>query len=72
MENKEKRPDILLVPPITSPYFVDNRKDFLPVGLLTLVSSLRENQFTADIYKPTILLLEENDYLGCAEDILKN
>ena len=72
MENKEKKPDILLVPPITSPYFVDNRKDFLPVGLLTLVSSLRENQFTADIYKPTILLLEENDYLGCAEDILKN
>ena len=72
MENKEKKPDILLVPPVTSPYFVDNRKDFLPVGLLTLVSSLRENQYTADIYKPTILLLEENDYLDCAEDILKN
>ncbi len=72
MENKEKRPDILLVPPITSPYFVDNRKDFLPVGLLALVSSLRENQFTADIYKPTILLLDENDYLCCVEDILKN
>ena len=72
MENKEKKPDILLVPPITSPYFVDNRKDFLPVGLLTLVSSLRENQFTSEIYKPTILLLNENDYLSCAEDILKN
>ena len=72
MENKEKKPDILLVPPITSPYFVDNRKDFLPVGLLTLVSSLRENRFTADIYKPTILLLNKNDYLNCAEDILKN
>lgn len=72
MENKEKKPDILLIPPITSPYFVDNRKDFLPVGLLTLVSSLRENKFTADIYKPTILLLDENDYLGCAEDILKS
>ena len=72
MENKEKKPDILFIPPITSPYFVDNRKDFLPVGLLTLFSSLREYHFTADIYKPTILLLEENDYLKCAEDILKN
>ncbi len=72
MENKKKRPDIFLVPPITSPYFVDNRKDFLPVGLLTLVSSLRENQFTSEIYKPTILLLDEKNYLGCAEDILKN
>lgn len=72
MENKEKSPDILLVPPVISPYFVDNRKDFLPVGLLTLVSSLSENRFTADIYKPTILLLDENDYLGCAEDILKS
>ncbi|NQU81752.1 MAG: radical SAM protein [Bacteroidetes bacterium] len=72
MEKKEKRPDILLVPPITSPYFVDNRKDFLPVGLLTLVSCLRESSFTSDIYKPTILLQNENDYFSCAEDILKN
>lgn len=72
MENNEKKPDILLVPPITNPYFVENRKDFIPVGLLTLVSSLRENNFTSDIYKPTILLMNENDYLSCAEDIIKN
>ena len=71
MENKEKKPDILLIPPITSPYFVEDRKDFLPVGLLTLVSSLRENQFTSEIYNPTILLLDENDYINCAKDILK-
>jgi len=63
--------DILLIPPVSNPVFRDAVSDFIPVGLLVLVSSLQKNGLQADIYQPDLVMLDESDYQKVALEYLK-
>jgi len=62
--------DILLIPPALNPVVFTDFKDFIPVGLLALLSSLSEAGYKADIYKPGKTLLSAKDYKSVAEEIV--
>jgi radical SAM superfamily enzyme YgiQ (UPF0313 family) len=62
--------DLILIPPITNPILIDQRKNFIPVGLLVLVANLSHNGYSASIYRPTIKILENQDINKVCKDIL--
>lgn len=62
--------DLLFIPPITNPVFEEQAQNFIPVGLLALLASLKENGFNAKVYQPKILLIGESDCKKVSEDIL--
>ena len=63
---------ILLVPPVINPVSTDQAVDFIPVGLLVLLSTLGQSGFRATIYKPEMLIANDRDLLKVAEDILSH
>lgn len=70
MNTTEKQIDLLFVPPITNPVFIEQVENFIPVGLLALLASLDNCGFHGEIYQPKIVILEELDIQKVAEDIL--
>ena len=61
---------ILLVPPVINPISTDQAANFIPVGLLVLLSTLEQAGIRAAIYKPEILIGKDQDLPKVAEDIL--
>jgi radical SAM superfamily enzyme YgiQ (UPF0313 family) len=61
--------DILLIPPVLNPVLFTDFTNFVPVGLLALLSSLSEAGYIADIYKPRKTLLSAKDYQFVAKNI---
>jgi radical SAM superfamily enzyme YgiQ (UPF0313 family) len=66
----KKYPDILIIPPVTNPVLKDQSVNFIPVGLLVLLGSLKKEYFRADIFRPCRILAESNDYKITANEIL--
>lgn len=62
--------DILLIPPALNPVLFTDFTDFIPVGLLALLSGLSEAGYRGDIYKPGKTLLSSKDYRFVAEEIV--
>jgi radical SAM superfamily enzyme YgiQ (UPF0313 family) len=62
--------DILLIPPALNPVLFTDFTNFIPVGLLALLSSLSEAGYKADIYRPRKTLLSSKDYRFVAEEII--
>lgn len=69
MYSGRKDIDILLIPPVLNPVLFTDFTNFVPVGLLALLSSLSEAGYTADIYKPRKTLLSSDDYQFVANEI---
>jgi len=63
---------ILLIPPVINPVSTDQAVDFIPVGLLVLLSTLGQSGFRAGIYKPEMLIANDRDLPKVAEDILSH
>ena len=61
---------ILLVPPIINPVSTDQAVNFIPVGLLVLLSTLEQSGLRSGIYKPEILIAKDRDLQMVATDIL--
>jgi radical SAM superfamily enzyme YgiQ (UPF0313 family) len=61
---------ILLIPPVINPISTDQAVNFIPVGLLVLLSTLKQAGFRSEIYTPQILIANDNDLPLVAEDIL--
>ena len=62
--------DILLIPPVINPISTDQADNFIPVGLLVLLSTLEQTGLKAEIYKPEILIAKDQDLPLVARDIL--
>jgi radical SAM superfamily enzyme YgiQ (UPF0313 family) len=62
--------DVILIPPLINSFFEVNSKNFVPLGLLTIVASLRKFGFNAEIYIPKQRIIYSNDYQSVAKDIL--
>jgi radical SAM superfamily enzyme YgiQ (UPF0313 family) len=61
---------ILLIPPVINPISSDHAENFIPVGLLVLLSTLEDAGFRSEIYTPQILIARDEDLARVAEDIL--
>ena len=61
---------ILLIPPVINPISSDQAVNFIPVGLLVLLSTLKQAGFRSEIYTPHILIAKDKDLALVAEDIL--
>ncbi len=61
---------ILLIPPVINPISSDQAVNFIPVGLLVLLSTLKQAGFRSEIYTPHILIANDKDLALVAEDIL--
>jgi radical SAM superfamily enzyme YgiQ (UPF0313 family) len=61
---------ILLIPPVINPISTDQAVNFIPVGLLVLLSTLARSGLRAEIYKPEILIAKDQDLTLVARDIL--
>jgi len=61
---------ILLVPPVINPISADQAVNFIPVGLLVLLSTLEQSGIKAAIYKPEIVIARDQDLPKVAEDML--
>lgn len=70
MYSVRKDIDILLIPPAINPVLFTDFTNFIPVGLLALLSSLSEAGYTAEIYKPCKTLISKKDYRFVAEEIV--
>ena len=70
MKLNKQAPDIVFIPPVTNPVLKADEEDFLPVGLLALISALNAHNFSSDIYKPSRILCNEQDYQKTASEIL--
>ena len=62
---------ILLIPPEINPFFKQNKDNFMPLGLLSLASVLRNNKYTPQIFKPRNRLVRVEDYKQTALDIAR-
>ena len=62
--------DILLIPPITNPIFTKDFEQFMPLGLLSLSSNLRNNKFSGIIYQPQRRAFKKEELLAIAKEIL--
>ncbi|WP_340113177.1 B12-binding domain-containing radical SAM protein [Maribellus mangrovi] len=60
-----------MIPPLINPIVKKREDDFVPLGLLTLASILRIKNEVA-IYEPKHRLIESEDYLTVARDILSH
>lgn len=67
---KHGAPDLILIPPITNPVLIDQRKNFMPVGLLVLLASLSDNGYNASIYRPALIITDDRDINKVCKDIL--
>jgi radical SAM superfamily enzyme YgiQ (UPF0313 family) len=61
---------ILLIPPVINPISTDQAVNFIPVGLLVLLSTLKDSGLRSEIYTPQILIARDQDIPLVAEDIL--
>ena len=60
---------VLFIPPVTSPVFTEDFAYPIPVGILSLVSSLRQGGFSADVYLPRGFLYSDGDHDSTAMEI---
>ncbi len=60
---------ILLIPPVINPISIDQAVNFIPVGLLVLLSTLARSGLRSEIYKPEILIAKDQDLPLVARDI---
>ena len=67
---KDSELHILLIPPVLNPVSTDQAVNFIPVGLLVLLSTLEQTGLRAAIYKPEILITRDQDLSDVAKDIL--
>jgi radical SAM superfamily enzyme YgiQ (UPF0313 family) len=67
---QDKDLHLLLIPPVINPISTDEAVDFMPVGLLVLLSTLAESGLKAEIYKPEILIVKDQDLQLVARHIL--
>ncbi len=72
MEQPSLTPDILFVPPITDPSLRDSSANFIPVGILVLLSCLKESSIHGAIFKPQDPLYFEKSYTDTAKKILSH
>lgn len=63
---------ILLIPPVINPASAAHISNFIPVGMLALLSSLRQDGIRAEIYQPHIIIASDDDFIEVARDILLN
>jgi radical SAM superfamily enzyme YgiQ (UPF0313 family) len=68
--NRDSDIHILLIPPIINPISIDQAENFIPVGLLVLLSTLEHSGLKSEIYRPKILIARDQDLPLVAEDIL--
>ena len=62
--------DLILIPPIANPILIEQRENFMPVGLLVLLATLSQNGYNASIYKPEIKILDNRDIDKVCKDML--
>jgi radical SAM superfamily enzyme YgiQ (UPF0313 family) len=67
---QDKGLHILLIPPVINPVSTEQAINFIPVGLLVLLSTLEESGLRAAIYKPEILIVGDPDLTRVARDIV--
>ncbi len=66
-----KKPvDILLVPPVVNPFFSVDTRNFMPLGLLALVASLRETGLNPLLYRPQMRMIKPEDYRDVSGNML--
>jgi len=63
---------ILLIPPVINPISTDQAVNFIPVGLLVLLSTLKDAGLRSEIYTPKILIARDHDLPLVAGDILSH
>ena len=70
-EYHKEKCDILLIPPISNPLFTDDYEQFMPLGLLSLSSSIRKNNFSSIIFQPRRRVFKKEEFTALAKEILQ-
>lgn len=61
---------IVLVPPLPNLHYQEQSDHFMPLGLLTLATVLKKNNFSFSIFKPSTRIFSIDDYQSVANDVL--